>query len=153
VVSPLKQLPSFAEVTTADTLQVALHAGTAHIVLSGHIDMTELTARGEETQLPLWTDSIRVRGPPAAAPGCRVHSVAAVLTEPLQRFGKNLVLLRTSSVNSAWCLSMLLSTTHCTSSKVSLARMSRLLPAKVTRPQHGQGVDTEPTHESLERLR
>jgi hypothetical protein len=74
VVSPLKQLPAFAEVTTADALQVALHAGTAHIVLSGHIDMTELTARGEETQLPFWTDSIRVRGPPAAAPGCRVHS-------------------------------------------------------------------------------
>jgi hypothetical protein len=68
VVSPLQHPPALAEVDTADALQAAFQAGAAHIVLNRHIDMTELTARGQETQLPFWTDSIRVRIPQAAAP-------------------------------------------------------------------------------------
>jgi hypothetical protein len=61
VVSPLATAPAFAAVRTPDELQAAFRAGTRHIVLRAHIDLTPLTANGDEIQLPLWTDSIRVR--------------------------------------------------------------------------------------------
>jgi hypothetical protein len=89
VVSPLATAPAFAAIRTPEELQAALRAGARHIVLRTHIDLTPLTANGVEIQLPLWTDSIRVRVRTTVA---RTRIVARVLsssgTHTMWRYGQ-----------------------------------------------------------------